>query len=341
MATVHDFANYWSAGATVGTPVLTDVSKLAEWQTSHHLGPQPFVYPPGFAWVYAPLAHLPTMTAMIVAQIMMIGLFAIAGFLIAKIYKLRLWFALVAVFAWGPTIGTIEDGQNTGLALVLVLVATLALVNRRPLLTGLAVGLLLYKPTDAATLVLLLAVRREWRALGIAGLCGAGWYFLSVGASGGDWRWPLRYADTVHAWYALHSAGNPHLVFTVPTMLLAAGVPLAIAFCAGAAVAVLALPLFARATALEAASMATLIGVATSLHAWSYTAALLLPAVCYAITRLLEPWRTRVIGVAYVCASVGTATAYGGFPLAIICIGGTVWWLSANYLGGLSAPETV
>lgn len=341
MATVHDFANYWSAGATVGTPVLTDVSKLAEWQTSHHLGPQPFVYPPGFAWVYAPLAHLPTMTAMIVAQIMMIGLFAIAGFLIAKIYRLRLWFALVAVFAWGPTIGTIEDGQNTGLALVLVLVATLALVNRRPLLTGLAVGLLLYKPTDAATLVLLLAVRREWRALGIAGLCGAGWYFLSVGASGGDWRWPLRYADTVHAWYALHSAGNPHLVFTVPTMLLAAGVPLGIAFCAGAAVVVLALPLFARATALEAASMATLIGVATSLHAWSYTAALLLPAVCYAITRLLEPWRTRVIGVAYVCASVGTATAYGGFPLAIICIGGTVWWLSANYLGGLSAPETV
>ena len=179
------------------------------------------------------------MTAMIVAQIMMIGLFAIAGFLIAKIYKLRLWFALVAVFAWGPTIGTIEDGQNTGLALVLVLVATLARANWRPLLTGLAVGLLLYKPTDAATLVLLLAVRREWRALGIAGLCGAGWYFLSVGASGGDWRWPLCYADTCTLVRAHILPGELHRVFTVPTMLLAAGVPLAIAFCAGVVVAVL------------------------------------------------------------------------------------------------------
>jgi hypothetical protein len=111
------------------------------------------------------------------------------------------------------------------------------------------------------------------------------------------------------------------MVFTVPTMLLAAGVPLAIAFGAGAAVVVLALPLFARVTALEAASMAMLVGVTTSLHAWSYTAALLLPAVCYAITRLQEPGRTRA--------------------LAIICVGGTVWWLSASYLGRLSTPKAV
>lgn len=341
IATVHDFANYWSAGATVGTPVLTDVSKLTQWQTSHHLAPQPFVYPPGFAWVYAPLTHLPPMTAMIVEQITMIALFAVAGWLIAKVYKFPLWFALVSVFAWGPTMGTIEDGQNTGLALVLVLVATLALVNHRPVLTGLAIGLLLYKPTDAVVLILLLAVRPEWRALGIAGLCAAGWYFLSVGGSGGDWRWPLRYAATVHAWYAPHSAGNSHMVFTVPTMLLATGVPLAIAFCAGAVVVLLALPLLARVSALEAASMATFVGVATSLHAWSYTAALLLPGVCYVMTRLVEPWRTRVIAAAYVCASIGAATAYGGAALAIICISGTVWWLSANYLGRPSAPDAV
>ena len=341
MATVHDFANYWSAGATVGTPVLTDVSKLAEWQTAHHLGPQPFVYPPGFAWVYAPLSHLPPVTAMVVEQVVMVALFALSAWLIAKTYGFRPWFALASVFAWGPTIGTIEDGQNTGLALVLVLVATLALVNRRSVLTGLAVGLLLYKPTDAVVLILLLAVRREYRALGIVGLCAAAWYFLSVAGSAGDWRWPVRYAATVHDWYALHSAGNPHMVFTVPTMLLAGGVPVAVALCAGAVVVILALPLLARVSALEAASMATLVGVATSMHAWSYTAALLLPAVCYAMTRIAEPWRTRVIATAYVCASIGTATANAGTALAIICIGGTVWWLSANYLSRLSAPEAV
>ena len=267
----------------------------------------------------------------------MIALFAAAAWLIAGIYGFPKWFAALGVFAWGPTISTIEDGQNTGLALVLMLTAILALTNRRPFLAGLAIGLLLYKPTEALAFLLLLLVRREWRALGVAALFGLAWYILSVGASGGDWLWPIAYANTIHVWYAANSA-NPYQVFTVPTLLLAAHGPVFVGLASGAVVLVIALPPLARVSALEAASMVTLVGLAGSVHAWPYSAAVMLPAVCYAMTRLSERLRLPVIIAAYVCAAIGVSTAYGGYALAIICVGGTLWWLLANLGFGGETP---
>src|SRR5262249_43943107 len=151
--------------------------------------------------VYAPFAHLAPLPGLYAAQAVMVGLFLLAALTIARVYGVKPWFAIVAVFAWGPTIATIEDGQNTGLSLLLALAATAALVRQRPLLAGLAVGLMLYKPTDAFAMVLLLIVRKEWRALAVTACCALAWLGTSAVAAGGDWRWPVQYAATVHAWY--------------------------------------------------------------------------------------------------------------------------------------------
>jgi len=337
VANVNDFANYWSAGATVGSGLLTDPGRLEAWEAAHDVAPHPFVYPPGFAWFYAPFAHFPPMTALMIELVVMIALFGLAALLIAEIYGFPRWFAALGVFAWGPTVSTIEAGQNTGLALVLMLTAILALASRRPLLLGVAVGLLLYKPTDALAFLLLLLVRREWRALAVATLFGLGWYVLSVGASGGDWLWPIAYANTVHAWYAANSS-NPYQVFTVPTLLLAAQTPVVVAVATGAIVLISALPLLARVSGLEAASMATLVGLAASVHAWPYSAAVMLPAVCYAMTSLPNSLRLPIIIAAYVGAAVGVSTAYGGYALAMVCVGGTLWWLLTGYRAGSRAP---
>jgi Glycosyltransferase family 87 len=338
MATKHDFANYWSAGATAGTKALTDPTAHAQWQSVHHIAIQPFVYPPAFAWAYAPFAHLAPLPALYAAQGAMAGLFVLAALLIARVYRLRAWFALAAVFAWGPTIATIEDGQNTGLSLVLALSAILSLLHRRTLLAGLVVGLLLYKPTDALALVVLLIVRKEWRALAVAGCCAIVWYAASAVASGGDWQWPVQYAATIQKWYVAHSAGAQYGVyaFTLPTILLTLGTSQAIAFSAAGALFLLALPLLARAPLLEAASMALFVALATSIHAWNYTAALALPAICYVMITLREPWRTRLLLPAYAGAAIGSATPYGGPFLALICIGGTIGWMIARY--GAWAP---
>ncbi len=171
-----DFANFWSAGSNVGTTRLLDAAALAAWQTAHGITAQVFVYPPGVAWLYAPLAWLPPIPAMILGDAAMVAALAAAGIVMAKIYGFPRWFALAGVFAWGPAVNAIELGQNTPLALLAICVAIWSLVNRREALLGLAVGLLLYKPSVALPFVLLLLVRSQWRALAVVAAAGAGWY---------------------------------------------------------------------------------------------------------------------------------------------------------------------
>lgn len=77
--------------------------------------------------------------------------------------------------------------------------------------------------------------------------------------------------------------------------------------------------------------MAPLVGLAASVHAWSYSAAIALPAIAYAMVRIAEPLRTRVVVIAYACGAVGVSMIIGGPALAIVCIGGTVWWFVSAY----------
>jgi hypothetical protein len=326
-----DFANFWSAGANVGTPTLLDPVALAAWQIAHHITPQVFVYPPGVAWFYAPLARFSPMTGMIVEEAGMAAVLAACGLLAAKIYRFSPWFGLIAVFAWAPALNAIEVGQNTPIALLAILVAIWALVNRREALAGLAVGVLLYKPSAALAFIVLLLVRKEWRALGVCGLIGIGWFMLSVLAAHGNLSWTSQYLHLVRESSISEFAGNSHKTFTLPTLLLSAGVPLALAIAAAIAVFALATPLLWRRPTIEASSMAGAVGVAAGLHAWPYETTLLLPAIFYGAARITEPWRTRLIAAAYFIAASALTLPHSGHGLALLTLGVPVWWLWNEY----------
>ena len=85
--------------------------------------------------------------------------------------------------------------------LLLCMLFILGLVRRQPILAGAAVGLLFFKPTDAVVFVLLLVIRREWRALAVVAAACVAWYIASVPASAGDWIWPYHYAAYLSAYY--------------------------------------------------------------------------------------------------------------------------------------------
>jgi len=327
----YDFACFWSAGANAGTSVLTDPQRLYDWAHARGMIAQPFSYLPAFAWLYAPLSRLDPMHALIVEELGMTAVFAACGLVASRVYGFNPWFSVAAVLAWGPTVSAIEVGQNTGIALLLTFFLGWSLLHRRPALAGSAVGLLFYKPTLALPLLLLLLVRREWRALGVAALCCAGWYLASVAASGGDWRWPVAYVRLASWWLPMDFSVGAIKAFTVPTLLMAAGLKLTPAAIAGAAILLLSLPLAARAGAVAASSMMPLVGLAASPHAWPYEAALALPAVFYAVTRLPEPPRTSVVGLAYAVVAVGMIAPHGIVTLAVLCVGGTAVWLWAGY----------
>ena len=233
----------------------------------------------------------------------------------------------MAVFAWGPSLSSVELGQNTPLALLLILATILGLRDQRQILAGLSLGLLLYKPSVAAAFIVLLLVRAQWRALGIASLCAAGWYGLSILGTHGDWSWPLTYVRLVAASSAGEFAGSAHKAFTIPTLLLAAHAPAVLAYAIALAVFVLSFALLARVPMFEAACVAPLVGLATSVHSWPYEALLLLPAVFYAMLRLKEPLRTPVVASAYAVAALALVVPYSAHALALLPIGGLVWWL--------------
>jgi hypothetical protein len=325
-----DFATFWSAGANAGTATLTKPAQLQAWAQHHHVIAQPFSYPPAFAWFYAPLSLLTPMTGLIVEELGMTALFIAAALLAARVYGFNPWFGVAAVLGWAPTVNSIEVGQNVGLAVALIFVVCWALHRRSSTITGVAAGLLLYKPTVALPIILLLVARKEWRALGVVMLCALGWYLASA-APTGEWLWPATYLHTMAWWVPMDFLGGTSKAYTVPTLLMSRGVSLGAAWATGAVILLAALPWAARAPAIEAASMMPLVGLTASIHAWPYEAALALPAIFYAMATLREPWRTRIVGTVYVVVAVALITRFGSLALAALCIGATALWLVRGY----------
>jgi hypothetical protein len=137
----------------------------------------------------------------------------------------------------------------------------------------------------------------------------------------------------VHALYntdlgALHNAIN------LPLILVRLGASPLAALALGALLFVAFLPALSRANGLQAASTTSLLSVALSAHAWVYDAAILLPALFYAMATVTEPWKTRLIVAAYLLAALWMPIdALIWFnPLAIITLGGAA--LSAVALYG-------
>jgi hypothetical protein len=329
-----DFPQFWAAGRTVGTPDLLDPARHMAWEAAHGVPVDTFPYPPGAAWLFAPFATESMGPGFwLEAAAMTVALVA-AGLLGGPAFGLDWRVAMLAAFAWGPSMAAVSLGQNATLALALVLLAAEGLRRDNDWLAGLGAGLLLYKPTVALPILGLFLLRRRWRALLVAAVPAIGWYFLSVAATAGDWGWPGTLWAALGDWYRQSTAFNAAKATSIPGLLEGHGAPQAIGYALALAVLAAAIPRLLRGPLVEAAAGATLVGLVVSPHSLMYEGALVLPILLWAMSDrgLAEPARTRLVLAAYIAALVWMPTmALGLSSVAVVALGATAVWISGAW----------
>jgi hypothetical protein len=328
-----DFPQFWFSARLVGTPDLLDPARQAAWEIAHGFGFREYLYPPGTAWLYAPLGSLPLAAAFWVhaAVIALIGI--TAGFIGSRAFDLDRRVALVATLAWAPTLAAAAAGQNAPLAMLLALVSIDALRRDNQVVAGLAIGAMLYKPTLALPMLCLLVIRRQWTALFVAMAVAVGWYFLGVAASAGDWMWPTDWLGFTAPFFAADTLQNVNKTIALPGLLMGHGVPSVVGYAAAVAVVVAASPRLFRSPIAEAGAAACLIGVVVSPHSLQYESVMVLPIILWAAggtgQGIAEPWRTRLLVAAYLAAQLYLLTPVAGFSvLAVIAFAATAIWIT-------------
>jgi hypothetical protein len=314
-----DWRVFVAAGSSAGTPAL--LRPPQDWQA--------FFYLPGAAYAFVPFAGLPLVVSFVVNALAMLACAAAAGVLAARTYGLSRGTALALYALWTPVVYSAAIiGQNAPFGLLLAQLSIAGMARRSVLLTAVPIGVLLYKPTYALPLVVLFAVRGMRRELAVVAGCACVWYALSVGATGGDWAWPAGWLHLCARFVAGDFAVNAPFALSLPGALARCGAPALIAVPVVAACAAACGRALRRAGPVEAASMASLAGLALSAHAWAYDAALALPALAWFAAALAEPRRARMLfALGLIAPSFFVARELGFDPLALVVVGGTLAWL--------------
>jgi glycosyl transferase family 87 len=326
-----DWRVFVAAGSLAGTHALIDPPEA--WQI--------FVYLPGAAWGFVPVARLPLPVSFVIDAVCMLACAAAAGAVAARTYGLSRALGVGSFVLWPPVVyAAAIIGQNAPFGLLLAQLTIAGIARGSLALTALPLGLLLYKPTYALPLVGVLILRARFRELGAVTAFGFGWYVLSVAATGGDWRWPAEWAALIARYAPGDLSVNGVFAVSVPGLLARAGVGIT-TIAAVIALGTLAVALAVRrADAVEAASAACLAGVALSPHALAYDAALALPMIAFTAARLAEPARTRLLLALFTLAPLFFVSPLLRFdPLAIVVIGGTCAWLYVRLIAR-GAKET-
>jgi alpha-1,2-mannosyltransferase len=184
--TSSDFVSFYAAGklALAGTPAL------AYDQATHFLMQQRFAvegapyqfffYPPVFLLLCAPLATLPYYAAFYLFEFATLAAFLLV---MRSILREPGWTWLAPVLAFPAIFWTLGLGQNAFLTAALFGGFTL-LIDRRPVLAGMCLGLLCYKPHFGLLAPVGLAFGGHWRAFLAAGATVAGLVLLSVALFG-------------------------------------------------------------------------------------------------------------------------------------------------------------
>ena len=175
----NDFVNVVAAGrlALDGAPAAAydwPTHKAAEVRVIGHDFPDYYGwhYPPTFLFVAAALATLPFLTAAIVSLLATLAVYVAAlggilgrtGIFVALGFPAALW--------------NVTAGQNGFLTAALI-GGTLGLLQRRPALAGICLGLLTYKPQFGLLFPLILIAERRWLTIAVAAAVAIGLAALS------------------------------------------------------------------------------------------------------------------------------------------------------------------
>ena len=326
-----DFSAFYAAGSLAFTPGVMDLAAVVRWQAESGLPITPFPYPATVALAYAPLALLPYGVAAALHVAIMFGVLLLAVRLGADLLGIPQRWAMLGTLAWAPAAAGVISGQNTPLALLLVTLAATGLVRVRSGLTGLAIGILAYKPQLVAPQLGFLALRGRWLALLVAlGAIGVH-YALGVVATGGDTGWPARWLATISQYTAADHLANGWQSVSLPSvgtrveLTLGIGGATLAGRIAAAVIVVACIPGLRRLPPLPAVALAAAAGLVISPHAWVYDATMLLPAIGIFFRRSMErglPWQDRwTLAAAYAVALTWPLGGLaGGTPLVVIVV---------------------
>ena len=183
-----DFFGIWTAGRMLleGDPLgMFDPGTHFAYQRAFMHDPTMQVlgwhYPPFFLAVAALLATMPYVTSLLVWQAATFAMFAAVIRKIAPPGPL-VW---LATFGFPAVYITLGHGHNSFLTAAL-LGAGLLLLDRRPIVAGVLIGLLAYKPQFGLLLPLVLVLGGHWRATFAAGATVAAMVIASTAILGFD-----------------------------------------------------------------------------------------------------------------------------------------------------------
>jgi hypothetical protein len=199
-----DFTIFYTAGKVVNQGrgrQLYDLETQLAWQRSfapevkHRENALPFNHPPFEALLFAPLASLPYVTAYLVWAVFNLTL--IGGFWtllrrrLPGLHNLSPGLPLLAMFAFFPVIVALLQGQDSILLLFLYGLAFSALATGRAFVAGVCLALALFKFQLVLPFVVVLLVRRQWKA--VAGFTFTAFVLLLVSAAVVGWNGVMAY----------------------------------------------------------------------------------------------------------------------------------------------------
>jgi hypothetical protein len=182
----RDFINFWSGArlAESGNAALAyDVEAFLQYQKTL-VGPASefklYSYPPVTMLLSWPLAALPYLAGLVAWTLLGIGLVA---WLLSRLVGWQM--AAIAAIGAPAAYLNILAGQN-GHFTAALLVGGLSLLDRRPVLAGILLGLMAYKPQMGVLLPVALAAGGRWRSFAAAALIVIGLIVASFVLIGGE-----------------------------------------------------------------------------------------------------------------------------------------------------------
>ena len=278
----------------------------------------PVAYPPTFLLVVAPFAALPYLPSLLLWTLSTLAAYAAVNAAIIGRPAGAIWMS-----ATTATVICFWLGQN-GLLSAALLGAGLLLIPTRPLLAGVALGLLSYKPHMGLLIPFALAAAGLWRTLAAAALTAVAFALASLAVFGLDaWTAALD-GMTRFSQFMLHTYPTPERLQTLFGALRTIGAPIGLALTLQTVLAVIAIGAVVvvwRSAApyrLKAAMLAACLVLPTP-YLFVYDMTLLTIAQAFLIAHILphEPDRPDIYGIAFANLAVLMAIS-GVFPAAVL-----------------------
>lgn len=328
-----DFSGVWTAGRMLlegNVTGLFDPVQHFAYQQAFHANPKVEVYgwhyPPFFLAVAALVGSLPYLPALLFWQATTFAAFVAVLRSILPAEHGRL--VTIAAFGFPATFVTFAHGHNAFLSAALI-GGGLLLLERRPVLAGVLIGLLAYKPQFGLVLPLVLALGGHWRAFFAAGatvVAMAAATTLVLGTDvwialfeGAKFTREVVLEQGATGWYKIQSLFSAARSFGAP-------LPLAYALQAILTLAVmasLALLVLRRADHRLIAAATAVAALLSTPYAMDYDMAILAVAIVFGVAHGLErgfaPYEISIYAATWAVPLVARAVMKGtGLPLGLL-----------------------